>query len=782
MYNGIGLQTPRGSGTNGYIQGNKFFIRHKTGRIAENTKGFETNQGTAGVTRKPNKDILEHDRKRQIELKLVVLQDTLMDQGYTDAEIAEKVDEARKTLEAAASDDGPGAIVAGDNKLSETQTHQIAARKEKQMETLRAAFGIASSEPNEQNIEGTDDARDGRKNGPSDDIKQYEKREHSFLDREFRSKKNMEEDQKAEKDDKKKGVVKESRRHKKESKKRRHETDSSDTDSGRDHGKALHKKHRRGNRGSDGESDSDIDVYKKRKPSKNYKKSRMHDSDDSDSATDSDGNVNARKISKKHKKSRANDSDDSDSATDSDIDVEKKRKASKKFKKNRKNDSDASDSATDDDIGNESSKKGAQYKKSSRRHDSAGDSRFDEGPSKQQIQNGNQPARTSRRHDSEDESDDTDSEVEKKRGQLEKQRNPHSGSRQKERGDADVEDHRKSNNGRHLKSTIIYDVDGEYDSDRGRKYKREITDKIRRSGRHDSEEDDDFGNDTNDKAEKHRIKRNNTDKMDSDVRYESNAKMTAGRQKPVEKEVFPIDDIDNSRYKSKRDTVDGYSYQSQDVIRKRNLNDGNEDAQPESKSRGHNYVKEEEHSGEQQKDSKIESESYSRTYISKDDQKREDYRRFRSGGRHDNETVERGGRILDKDDGPERLSRKDDQDYEELGGGRRHNRYGEEPRGRKHRRDEDYEYRKHERVNEEQQHGSRRQVRGEEEEHDNGRHERDRHMDYSKKVRYDDSRSSERRRYDDRYDDDRAKRHDDKRDDDRARRYDDKRDDGRARR
>jgi serine/arginine repetitive matrix protein 2 len=38
MYNGTGLQTPRGSGTNGYIQNNKFFIKSRTGRVAENTK------------------------------------------------------------------------------------------------------------------------------------------------------------------------------------------------------------------------------------------------------------------------------------------------------------------------------------------------------------------------------------------------------------------------------------------------------------------------------------------------------------------------------------------------------------------------------------------------------------------------------------------------------------------------------------------------------------------------------------------------------------------------
>ena len=114
MYNGIGLTTARGSGTNGYVQTNKFFVKAKVGRVAGGTgKGFETDQGTAGVTRKPNKEILEHDRKRQIELKLVVLEDKLLDQGYTDAEVAERLVEARRTLEAASEDTG---VLVGDKK------------------------------------------------------------------------------------------------------------------------------------------------------------------------------------------------------------------------------------------------------------------------------------------------------------------------------------------------------------------------------------------------------------------------------------------------------------------------------------------------------------------------------------------------------------------------------------------------------------------------------------------------------------------------------------------
>ncbi|KAF5735001.1 serine/arginine repetitive matrix protein 2-like [Tripterygium wilfordii] len=161
MYNGIGLQTPGGSGTNGYIQGNKFFVRPKTNKVDVNNKGFDVDQGTAGVTRKPNKDVLDHDCKRQIQLKLVKLEDNLIDQGYTDAEIAEKIEEARKTLQAAAAFEasgGPTAIVVADKKISDTQTHQIAARKEKQMEKLRAALGISLSEPHEPSGETRSDA------------------------------------------------------------------------------------------------------------------------------------------------------------------------------------------------------------------------------------------------------------------------------------------------------------------------------------------------------------------------------------------------------------------------------------------------------------------------------------------------------------------------------------------------------------------------------------------------------------------------------------------------
>lgn len=108
------VQRNRITDTNGYIQSNKFFVRPKTNLNPNSSStgadGFESGQGVGGVLRKPNKDILDHDRKRQIQLKLVVLEDKLADQGYTESEIAEKIDEARKTLEAAlASEEAGGA-------------------------------------------------------------------------------------------------------------------------------------------------------------------------------------------------------------------------------------------------------------------------------------------------------------------------------------------------------------------------------------------------------------------------------------------------------------------------------------------------------------------------------------------------------------------------------------------------------------------------------------------------------------------------------------------------
>lgn len=79
MYNGIGLLTPRGSGTSGYVQTNKFNIRGPPQqRIQDQRKVDGSNQ----AQRKPDQGILDHNRRREIELKCVQMADALEEQGY----------------------------------------------------------------------------------------------------------------------------------------------------------------------------------------------------------------------------------------------------------------------------------------------------------------------------------------------------------------------------------------------------------------------------------------------------------------------------------------------------------------------------------------------------------------------------------------------------------------------------------------------------------------------------------------------------------------------------
>jgi len=81
MYNGIGLATARGSGTNGYVQRNWAAIK----KVKDQTS-FKTEEELAKIdsaaNRQPNQELLDHDRKRKVELKCIELEQSLEDQGY----------------------------------------------------------------------------------------------------------------------------------------------------------------------------------------------------------------------------------------------------------------------------------------------------------------------------------------------------------------------------------------------------------------------------------------------------------------------------------------------------------------------------------------------------------------------------------------------------------------------------------------------------------------------------------------------------------------------------
>lgn len=80
MYNGIGLQTARGSGTNGYVTRNLAFVHSVKDKVKYKTE--EEIQKLDSIShKKPNLEILDHERKRKLELKVLELQEELEDQG-----------------------------------------------------------------------------------------------------------------------------------------------------------------------------------------------------------------------------------------------------------------------------------------------------------------------------------------------------------------------------------------------------------------------------------------------------------------------------------------------------------------------------------------------------------------------------------------------------------------------------------------------------------------------------------------------------------------------------
>ncbi|KAH6932244.1 hypothetical protein HPB50_004046 [Hyalomma asiaticum] len=80
MYNGIGLQTARGSGTNGYVQRNLSLVQRSRDKVSYKTEE-DIQRLDAQLIRKANSEILDHERKRKLEIKCLELQETMEEQG-----------------------------------------------------------------------------------------------------------------------------------------------------------------------------------------------------------------------------------------------------------------------------------------------------------------------------------------------------------------------------------------------------------------------------------------------------------------------------------------------------------------------------------------------------------------------------------------------------------------------------------------------------------------------------------------------------------------------------
>jgi len=162
MSSNVGLTTPRGSGTSGYVQRNLSTLKPRdTGFGApyppRNSSNSDSDYSSSiqPRQRQPDQAILAHDRQREVEVQVFELRDQLEDEGKLDEEeIDKRCDSLRQELLEEMDGDGKrGGGRGGNGKearpgkgkgkaLKPHQVHELAEAKIKESERLRKALGI----------------------------------------------------------------------------------------------------------------------------------------------------------------------------------------------------------------------------------------------------------------------------------------------------------------------------------------------------------------------------------------------------------------------------------------------------------------------------------------------------------------------------------------------------------------------------------------------------------------------------------------------------------------
>jgi serine/arginine repetitive matrix protein 2 len=199
-YNGIGLSSARGSGTNGYVQRNLSTVEEES------------------TIKKPNQELLIHDRKRAIELEIIIEQEKLEEKGkLTEEETEEMLTVLRAELTAKLNDSHFG--YKDPKNLSEFDTHQIAHANAEKNKTFANAMRIKDNF-----VEGQAFDRDFQEQKKIERIAQRGKRDQEYAERQEQKAKERKEYLKAEearekqreKDDRRRKEEQESERAKKE--------------------------------------------------------------------------------------------------------------------------------------------------------------------------------------------------------------------------------------------------------------------------------------------------------------------------------------------------------------------------------------------------------------------------------------------------------------------------------------------------------------------------------------------------------------------------------------
>ncbi|KAK3302506.1 cwf21 domain-containing protein [Chaetomium strumarium] len=141
MSDNVGLATPRGSGTSGYVQRNLAHMKPRDMAAPYMRRDPET---LRHKQRQPDKGLLDHERKREVEVKVFELRDKLEEEGVEEEEIESKCDELRKKLLADLEKKGGAGVGPAPRRTFKMhQIHEQAEAKIKESERLRQALKIS---------------------------------------------------------------------------------------------------------------------------------------------------------------------------------------------------------------------------------------------------------------------------------------------------------------------------------------------------------------------------------------------------------------------------------------------------------------------------------------------------------------------------------------------------------------------------------------------------------------------------------------------------------------
>ena len=94
MYNGIGVQTARGTGTSGHVMRNLSTIRP----VRNDMRRRKETSEQANSSREVDPGIVHHNSLRRTEVLLMEFRGQLEDEGFSDDEIQSRVETRRKEL------------------------------------------------------------------------------------------------------------------------------------------------------------------------------------------------------------------------------------------------------------------------------------------------------------------------------------------------------------------------------------------------------------------------------------------------------------------------------------------------------------------------------------------------------------------------------------------------------------------------------------------------------------------------------------------------------------